>query len=418
MLGIPMDSELKNVRFSLPATEREDFPKDYDSMTKYLANVFQEKTKGNEQPYNELLHIISQSPTSPQRISKLQVKLLVQALSLFVSSLNHKMQSLVNAILQMDWLDQEQNFISMYLHLVQNIVSAQSSYVVPVTQTIVQYIRTGQKKYPNIPLSILFEQIHSALAKILRLIPAGPSFILPILSKSVPHKSEPLSSISFYVKSLLSIAEYAPVIRVQLMEIIIDLVIDIQIEDIEDELENENVFAMDDFEVEHNVQSEDSDSDSDASSQIITSDYKVMITKLDTVMQLAISYISNIKKLDDQNLLNETFFGILSSFDKIMLPTHKLRSAQFIVFYTSSLIPEYPEEFMGLLVTHLLNVSSSSVLRESAASYLGSFIARAKHVGVVSVKHCLKLLNQLCQSYIDSYEHELVGQLQVRLALT
>ncbi|KAJ3272892.1 DNA independent RNA polymerase I transcription factor [Terramyces sp. JEL0728] len=414
-----MDSELKNVRFSLPTTEREDFPKDYDSMTKYLASVFQEKSKGNEQPYNELLHILSQSPTSARKLSKLQIKLLVQALSLFVSSMNHKMQSLVNAILQLDWIDQEQNFISMYLHLVQNVVSAQSSYVVPVTQTIVQYIRTGQKKYPNIPSSILFEQIHSALAKILRLIPTGPSFILPILSKSVPHKSEPLSSISFYVKSLLAIAEYAPVIRVQLMEIIIDLIvqmdIDIQIEDIEDELENEDVFAMDDFEAEQRRQFDDSDADSDESSQVISSDYKVMIAKLDAVMQLVTNYISNVKKLEDQSLLNETYFGLLSSFDKIMLPTHKLRSAQFLVFYTSSMVSEYPEELMGLLVTHLLNVSTSTVLRESAASYLGSFIARAKHVGVDSVKHCLRLLNQLCQTYIDSYEHELQGQLQASL---
>jgi hypothetical protein len=54
-------------------------------------------------------------------------------------------QPLVDAILSIEWLNQEQDFINAYLHLLQNIVSAQAAFVIPVCKMILQYIVSGSK---------------------------------------------------------------------------------------------------------------------------------------------------------------------------------------------------------------------------------------------------------------------------------
>lgn len=164
-------------------------------------------------------------------------------------------------------------------------------------------------------------------------------------------------------------------------------------------------------------QSDSDDSDSD-SVLCISSDYKIMIEKLDAVLTLVMEYISSLNKKaisqKDRTELSEVYYSFLDIFDRIMLPTHKLRCAQFIIFYLCSLSPEkYPEDFMGLLVTHLLEPSASSVTKVASAAYLGSFIARAKYVSVSSVRHCLRLLNQTCHTYLDVHESELSGQIDV-----
>jgi RNA polymerase I-specific transcription initiation factor RRN3 len=87
----------------------------------------------------------------------------------------------------------------------------------------------GQQKYPSIPDSVLFQQIHVALGKILLLIPAGPSAILPILTQIRPHKSDPVELILFYVRSLLHISTYASVLSSDLLCLAVDLIVQMDV---------------------------------------------------------------------------------------------------------------------------------------------------------------------------------------------
>lgn len=171
------------------------------------------------------------------------------------------------------------------------------------------------------------------------------------------------------------------------------------------------MFQMDDVnftDIQHHSESE-SDEDS---LLVISNDSRLMVDKLDTVMVMVFNYIDNRKQ--NPNELTDLFYSMIDAFDRIMLPTHKLRCAQFLLFYICSLVPEtFPEDFMGLLVTHLLEVSDSAMTRMASAAYLGSFIARAKFLDISSIRHCLKLLNNLCQNYIDNHETDVTVTNQV-----
>lgn len=163
----------------------------------------------------------------------------------------------------------------------------------------------------------------------------------------------------------------------------------------------------------------DEASDSGSGSLLcISSDSKGMVTKLDSLLCIMFDYIKNLTKRvrSDSNFAqdyNLVFEGILHCFDTIMLPTHKLRSTQFIIFYFCSLKSSFSQDFMGLLVTHLVEPSNSSVMRMASSSYLGSFIARAKFIDTQSVRQCLSILNHQCQTYVDNNESGIKGRLEV-----
>lgn len=284
--------------------------------------------------------------------------------------------------------------------------------------------------------------------KLLNLIPLGADVILPLLAKRMPHKSESLQIQSGYVSNLLHLSTYVPVIRNQIIGLVLDLIvqidIDIPIDDIETALDGDDDDEIFEMEMEEKFletfanenailkqeESEDEEdekaisesselSDQEEDGLLLTSDSKIMICKLDSLICLFFDYIVNIYnqdvKANDFQNISDIFDGLLQAFKRTILPTHKLRSTQFILFYICSLAPDvFPEDFMGLLVSHSINHTHSSVIRMSSCSYLGSFIARAKFVELHSVRRCLSLLNQLCQDYVEKNEMSIKGSLVVR----
>jgi RNA polymerase I-specific transcription initiation factor RRN3 len=87
----------------------------------------------------------------------------------------------------------------------------------------------GPEIYTEITCETIFDYTHTALIKILQLIPRGPGILLPILSQKLPHKSDSVIVQKLYVKSLLYIAEYAPMIRNELIQLVLELIVQIDV---------------------------------------------------------------------------------------------------------------------------------------------------------------------------------------------
>ncbi|KAI0700570.1 RNA polymerase I-specific transcription initiation factor RRN3 [Cytidiella melzeri] len=95
------------------------------------------------------------------------------------------------------------------------------------------------------------------------------------------------------------------------------------------------------------------------------------------------------------------FYTLLSIFDRTILRTFKSRYTQFLVFWFSSLDPEFSDLFQGMLVSKaLLEEDQPAVTRAAAASYIASFVSRAEFVGRDSTRQavaclCNFLMNRL-----------------------
>ncbi|EGF81158.1 hypothetical protein BATDEDRAFT_1623, partial [Batrachochytrium dendrobatidis JAM81] len=396
--------------------------------------------------YYKLLNLVAKRSTDSDALTPAQLCLYLKSFTLNVSKLSSTFQPLIMAILSIQWLGNDNTFSHIYCQFLENLVSAHAVYVSPVAKTLVQSL----KLYPQLLPSQLFDRIHTALERILHLVPTGPSFLLSILTVNFPHKTQDIEIQIFYVKSLLRITEYAPILRNQIISVIVegvvqvDVAIQIEIEELnEEELEaiQETVFSMDDLDVnssaasfsqgsENNLLKKDEnyvdpagyESDESNASDgvgIIVADIKSMVEKLDAMLSLLFQYVTDIHIKSMKDTFSESkditnlFYAFLDIFDRVMIPTHRLRCTQFLLFYMSSFNKTFPNDFMGLLVSRLFQVESPLVIRISSAAYLGSYLSRAKYVDISSVRTCLGLLNQFTQSYLDNNESSMGPRINV-----
>ncbi|KAI8913233.1 RNA polymerase I-specific transcription initiation factor RRN3 [Gorgonomyces haynaldii] len=323
----------------------------------------------------------------------------IARLSEHVSMLDASRSDLVAAVLQIDWASEALS--PVFVRFIENLVSAHATHSLLVAKMLV-----GHKKYSF----SIDDKLHLALQSLLTLVPTGPSFLVPILASNLPHKSEDVESHVRYTKSLLRIMEYCPALEQEILSIIVESMSDVHLalEDLnEDEIEeiHESVFSMDD------IPDSDSDDSDSENGLVVQANFRELIAKLDSLMTIMMQHIQTFasdQKLDDANNL---FLCLLEVFEKFVLPTHKIKCVQFLIFLMTTTQQSFPDEFMGFLVTLLLSENTSNVTRVAAACYLGSFIARAKHVSLQSVKKCLNILNRYVQGFVDKNEHLINGKI-------
>ena len=131
--------------------------------------------------------------------------------------------------------------------------------------------------------------------------------------------------------------------------------------------------------------------------------------------------------LAPSDLLRSQFHTLLSIFDRVILRTFKSRYTQFLIFWFTSLDPEFADLFQGMLVDRalfatdatLLNPSVDSanskpenpvssmaptVTRAAAASYIGSFVSRAKFVDRFTARHVVGVLCEFLRAHLDAVD--------------
>lgn len=96
------------------------------------------------------------------------------------------------------------------------------------------------------------------------------------------------------------------------------------------------------------------------------------------------------------------FHALLSIFDRAIIRTFKSRYTQFLVFWYSSLDPEFSDLFQGMLVSKaLLEDDQPVVTRAAAASYIASFVSRAQFVDREGTRRVVSVLCNFLKSHID-----------------
>ncbi|CDO73785.1 hypothetical protein BN946_scf185015.g113 [Trametes cinnabarina] len=99
------------------------------------------------------------------------------------------------------------------------------------------------------------------------------------------------------------------------------------------------------------------------------------------------------------------FNTLLSIFDRTILRTFKSRYTQFIVFWYSSLDPEFADLFQGMLVSKsLLEEDQPAVTRAAAASYIASFVSRAQFVDREGARRVVSVLCNFLRNRLDVYD--------------
>ncbi|KAJ4479198.1 RNA polymerase I-specific transcription initiation factor RRN3 [Lentinula aciculospora] len=115
-------------------------------------------------------------------------------------------------------------------------------------------------------------------------------------------------------------------------------------------------------------------------------------------------------------VLRAQFHALLSIFDRTILRTFKSRYTQFLLFWYTSLDPEFSDIFQGMLVDRALfqaadnetrggnSAQTHIVARAAAASYIGSFVSRAKFVDREGARRVVGVLCEFLTVHLDGVD--------------
>ncbi|XP_036164629.1 RNA polymerase I-specific transcription initiation factor RRN3 isoform X3 [Myotis myotis] len=335
-------------------------------------------------------------------------------------------EQLINILLRLQWLNRSQTVVEEYLAFLGNLVSAQTVFLRPCLSMIASHfvpprvvikegdvdVSDSDDEDDNLPAN--FNTCHRALQIIARYVPSTPWFLMPILVEKFPFVQKSERTLECYVHNLLRISVYFPTLRHEILELVIEKLLKLDVnasrQDIEDAEEiaaqtgsgtdaTEGLFNMDEDEVLENETKADPERLNQMSHPVAE--------RLDILLSLLLSYIKDVCYVDGKIDINKTkdlYRELIIIFDKLLLPTHASCHVQFFMFYLCSFKLGFAEAFLEHLWKKLQDPNNPAIIRQAAANYIGSLLARAKFIPLITVKSCLDLLVNWLHIYLNNQD--------------
>uniref|UniRef100_A0A8C5CK98 RRN3 homolog, RNA polymerase I transcription factor n=1 Tax=Gadus morhua TaxID=8049 RepID=A0A8C5CK98_GADMO len=311
-----------------------------------------------------------------------------------VTLLGKDHEHLIHTILRLPWLGRSPAVIEEYLAFLGNLVSAQTVFLCACLKMVVSHFIPKRVKIceggvdisdsdddEDENLARTFGHCHQALQVILRYVPSTSHFLVPILNEKFPFVQKSSRTLECYVHNLLRVTVYIPTIQRDVLEIVIGKMLKIDVSAPRASIE----------EAEERSMQHRSELTEEGLFDMVTSPTRPSAAVL------------SVGALDVERT-KELFRDLLSIFDKLILPTHASCHVQYILFYLCSFRVALAEAFLEHLWKVFQNPSFAPVLRQAAAGYIGSLLARASFLPVVTVRACVDLLVQWIHGYIDSLD--------------
>ncbi|XP_072337912.1 RNA polymerase I-specific transcription initiation factor RRN3 [Scyliorhinus torazame] len=342
-----------------------------------------------------------------------------------VTQLTKDFEHLVSKILKLPWLCRSLMVVEEYLAFLSNLVSAQTVYLRSCLNMLVSNFVPGriviqengvdisdsEDEDENLPRN--FDICHRALQMIAKYVPSTPQFLMPILVEKFPFVNKSARFLECYVHNLLRITVYFPELCSEILELVVGklLKLDVSasrndIEDAEEAVEVNNGLPTC---TEERMFDMDEDEEKQQAHSALPNDMMAhpMAERLDILMSVLLAYIKDVCYVNGEFMLTRTkdlYRDLIVVFDKLVLRTHASCHVQYFMFYICSFKLGLAEAFLEHLWKMMQNPNNPAVIRQAAAGYIGSFLARATYIPVVTVKACLDLLVPWIHHYIDSQD--------------
>ncbi len=197
-----------------------------------------------------------------------------------------------------------------------------------------------------------------------------------------------------YVQNLLKILNYAPELRSDTLSLIterlvkIDVQVQIDLEDLAEEVGEGLVQKVpqirpDLIDVNEDPKSSEEESESDEEEDTEaqrTKDVTRNVEKMDAILDVLFSHYNHSSSKPKAETQSGAVDILLSQFVNIILPTHRSRHTQFLLFHFAQQSPTYIDIFVGTCVQIAFDRGQAAINRQAAAAYLASFVARGEHV--------------------------------------
>uniref|UniRef100_A0A4W4FXF6 RRN3 homolog, RNA polymerase I transcription factor n=1 Tax=Electrophorus electricus TaxID=8005 RepID=A0A4W4FXF6_ELEEL len=380
-----------------------------------VVNTLAKLKQGDTSDYEMIKHQLSDPD-----IKDAQIINWLQEFRTCVTQLGKDHEQLIYVVLRLPWLGRTQAVVDEYLAFLSNLVSAQTVHLRPCLKMVVSNFTPKRIKIQEGDVDIsdsdddddenlprIFEHCHQALQMIARYVPSTSRFLMPILTENFPFVQKSPRTLECYVHNLLRITVYVPALRKDVLELIVSKMLAL---DVRRAARGHRLCS-------HHDEDEDSAVTSPTGLHSSAMLHPVA-ERLDTLMGVLLAFVKDMCHVNgslDTEKAKALYRDLVGVFDRLVLPTHASCHVQYYMFYLCSFRLGLAEAFLDHLWKLLQNPSQPPITRQASASYMGSFLARAKFLPVATVKACLDLLVSWLHLYIDSQDSGLKAFCDVSL---
>ncbi|KAI6780144.1 uncharacterized protein J7T54_000050 [Emericellopsis cladophorae] len=414
-----------------------------DEIKREVREALEEHRRGNDGPYDTLKDLFANDTRRylPPVVGEEEDTLKPQELKNYVIALTSCMpllkskecNGLVKTIIKCSWLGRDNEFIKVYTYFLASLISAQGSYLLPVLSMMVEAFMTVRPSawavpdFPEIGRDTVRDRLHKTLRHLLQIFPAATSVLGHLLGAKFPFPNDSLKVHMSYVRNLLRVKDYAPELREEVLDLILNRVVKmdsqmmVDLEDLDDDLTAAVMYTLRDKPADPSQWEDDNLDDSDTESvDSDDSDYdeeaariksvKDNVEKMDAMLDTLFTYHTPLIERDPgSDEAYAAFTTILREFDTLVLPTYKSRHTQFLIFHFAQMHDRLSDGFCGQLMSIAFDKTFPAVLRQSCIAYLASFVARGAHVDRKTVQAIFDLLIEHMNNYRDHWEASCKG---------
>ncbi|KAK2936051.1 hypothetical protein FoTM2_003995 [Fusarium oxysporum f. sp. vasinfectum] len=391
-----------------------------DEVKLEVRTALEEHLRGNDSQYDTLKELFASDKQRylPPVVGEEDDTLKPHELQVYVVALtgcvpilkNRLCNGLVHTVLNCSWLGRDDAFVKVFTHFLAALVSAQGSYLSPVLMMMVGKFSDSRSSvwsvpdFPEVSRETMRNRLHSTLHYLLQMFPSAISVLEELLVSKLPFHNESMRVHMAYVDNLLRIKDYVPDSRDEVFDIILKRVVQIDsqmqtdLEDLDDDVTAAVMYAL----REHS-EGDDDDPDFDENVARIKS-IKGSVEKMDAMMDTLFSVYTPHFTNPGSDTAFDMFTVLLREFEQLVLPTYKSRHTQFLIFHFAQMHERLTDAFCGQLIATAFQGNTPNVLKQSAAAYLASFVARGAHLPSGLIRSIFGLLLHHLDQYRKKYE--------------
>jgi len=166
--------------------------------------------------------------------------------------------------------------------------------------------------------------------------------------------------------------------------------------------ESDNIFDETDSELSSSQTEVGMFGSLDMEEDAVVRGHKENAEKLDVIIDIFINYLTSRKTEAERD---DLFNVLIRVFDSLILSTHKSKYSQFLLFYMCQTKVEYVQQFLDFLCEKITTASAPTLLLQSSAAYIGSFVGRATFIHEGAILGVLSKLMTWLHNYVAANQN-------------
>ncbi|XP_043226283.1 RNA polymerase I-specific transcription initiation factor RRN3-like isoform X3 [Amphibalanus amphitrite] len=382
-----------------------------DSVPFDLKSVLQEADQGNTGPYDELCQEIAKGIMQLSRLSEVLEQLHSCAGELCAERHVH----LVRAVLACSWHHLPEPALLRYFSVVVLLATSQPHSATDAIKVLVHALQFVSEPDPlrEEPfagdLTDEERRIHTlsvqSLAAILGVIPMAQEPLLQTIQQRTPYLKKSARSQAAFFSSVLRLAALLPSARLPLLRLVYQRLVRLDLLCPRDQLAAAAAEAAEDAQ----TPGEEGDGEGKEEGGAAAADAPDEAVTLDAIMTVTLRHMETVCYPDGAGQLDWPatkllYADLIKVFEEVALPTPSTAHAQFVLFWLAGRRLALAEHLIDWLWRRVQNPQAAAVLRQTAALYLGSFLARAKIVNINLVQSSLQVMCGWVHRYLTQQD--------------